>query len=522
MKAEFGRWNLFVSLGLDANDVTGIGGFLYQHIHRQLQQINHKLEKLRHDYEEAFRGSQMYSNMLTRATNEAQRYQMKAEWSNHQYRMERIKIEADELTHAGEGLASLFAYMIEFYDRKLPEVFQEIFDPSLANIPAQMVDDSPAGFRLAYKRGGTDIWRFIFNQEQFIEVLSDFFVSAEQEIIDIKPQLTPWIGECSTALIHYIQSSEFIQGALHRASTNSMIKSNYKLPWEYISGGTMDALLLSYCERNRPFTTLEASVRNSQDLLEFLLNCRSKSTHAPSLCIASPTHAFLLEPGLIAEDPSFQIEAMRLFWSNQKVSEEHALYLLNLYAQRSSEEMRYLFVNKLKFFTFPLSIQEFRDFLIYEQKESEDVVDSFLHESIPVLSGADCAHLASLIAAPLGQIDFSAQLFWTPNALREAIKQAYIKSLSGPLTSIDIDHVIVDLLRKHQCCLPEPVFFGDTNWTAGHFALVIDPSGVLTVGCFERTALSGIYLHSWFTNQCEGRWVCYNNPDEYIYRNLKI
>ena len=55
----------------------------------------------------------------------------------------------------------------------------------MVDIEVGQYDDCPAGFRLIYKHGRKDAstWTLIFNADQWIDSLTDFFRSIEQDLI---------------------------------------------------------------------------------------------------------------------------------------------------------------------------------------------------------------------------------------------------------------------------------------------------------------------------------------------------
>ena len=143
----------------------------------------------------------------------------------------------------------------------------------------------------------------------------------------------------------------------------------------------------------------------------------------------------------------------------------------------------------------------------------EPLIDSFLWESLPLISSADAKQLASEINLNLS----GSQSWMTPLEFREIAKSAFISQHGSPFSSTDFDAEIVSFLRQKGFAVPAPILFADTNWSTWFFGLAISPSGALELWRFHRTAMSGIPMNDWFLLQCGGEWMILNRPQEYIH-----
>ena len=132
---------------------------------------------------------------------------------------------------------------------------------------AEMIDDSPAGFRLAHKHGrrGNSQWTFIRSSDEFIHALREFFEYAEHQLCSERPADRSWIEQLSTIVIQYVQTEEFVQQSIQRTQKNPGLQDPRAKPWEYISGGTMPALLMAYYNRANPFSALQKTIHNAKN-----------------------------------------------------------------------------------------------------------------------------------------------------------------------------------------------------------------------------------------------------------------
>jgi len=496
-KVDIGRWNLYNSLGMHPDQPGGIGDFLYQRINGRLQKINREIIGLRNEYERA----------LASAKN-AERMGQKSEWERSMYTINSIAPQIEELGKRAETLAHLLSKMIGEYDRLIPETFQEIFDPSLTQNVTEMIDDSPAGFRLAYKHGrsASSQWTFIRNGEEFIRSLKDFFEYAEREL-----GLDPLVEELSTELIQYIQTEPFLQGALARAKANPTMQGKIAKPWEYISGGNLTGLLQVYCNRNSPFTTLEGNIQSESELISFLSQCM---TQPKRILIQSPTHAFILRPDLFHNDPVSVLEEMADFWREVPLMDEE--WLAEKFSLWLTAAERPLFLHRWRQKQGSSDALAFRAVLIECAGIKEAPrVDSFLYESLPLMH----KKAALLVAPEISGLDdkylqsyFADSPFFTPVDFRERLKLAMCKSV---LSENDLDLEIAAALRTRKLAAPKPILFADTNWTAGLFGLAISAEKKLDLWRFQRTAMTGVPMRAWFHLQKESPWIALCRPQEY-------
>lgn len=511
VKVDIGKWNLYVSLGLHPDYPGGIGAYLYERIHQKLQMLNQQISMMQGEY-----------GRLTQIARNAERMGLSGEFGNAMYQANVFAQQMNDLSIEAQRLSELFPHLIEGYDRLIPDSFQEIFDPSLAQNITEMIDDSPAGFRLAYKhgRGAASLWTYIRTSDEFIRTLREFFSYAEQELTSEYPQERKWIEEVSTDLIQYIQTEEFLQKSIDRVKSNPSIHDLRAKPWEYISGGTMPALLMVYFNRTAPFTFVQTKIHSAEELLAFLIDSAHESSYAPMLLMHSPTHAFIFRSDWLPRDPLHTLNEMKQFWSRVKPQDEE--WLAEKLSLRLPEEEQALFLHRCRQGGKQEKLLTFRQLLLDSlSPDREPLVDAFLYESLPLMERKKAvtfsAELSGLKSSSM-EIFFADSPWITPVDFRERLKSILALQNKSPFSSIDVDEKIASALRERGYAAPKPILFADTNWAAGFFGLAISASGSLDLWRFQRTGMTGSPMRKWFQLQSEGDWIILTRPQEYSAR----
>lgn len=494
VKLDVAKWNLYLSLGLHPDYPGGVGAFLYTAINTKLASYNEQIGRLQEEYEH-----------LAQIADSAEKRGIQGEYSHAIYRVNAIRVQIDEYVREGEALSKLFPILIERYDKLIPESFQEIFDPSLALDVAEMIDDSPAGFRLAYKHGRSSSaqWTYIHTEAAFISALREFFEAAERELTLEMSSQKAGIQELTTQLIQYIQTPEFLEQAINRTKKNPTVQDPRAKPWQYISGGTMPALLMAYYNRQNPFSCLKKKIQNVQELLSFIIEC---NTHAKEASlINSHTHAFIFVP-----EPLLADSLKPHFWQQMVIKDPD--WLIEKLSLRFPEKEAALFLHRWRQSHRGSDLPSIRRTLIEILGEPQlPLIDSFFWESLPLIDDAR----ANEVAHQLGLHHTFEQPLITPTELREHLKLAFIKKNGLPLSSVDLDTEIAEILRQKGLAAPKPHLFADTNWSTWFFGIAFSPSGHLELWRFHRTGMSGIPMNSWFQLQCGEEWVLFNRPQEY-------
>jgi hypothetical protein len=314
-------------------------------------------------------------------------------------------------------------------------------------------------------------------------------------------------------LIQYTQTDEFLRGAVDRVKKNPAMQGGIAKPWEYISGGTMPGLVMTYFNRSEPFTSSERKIHSEEELLSFIID---HSKLEKNVLMHSPTHAFIFRADLLPEDISGSIQEMQSFWQTVPLKDEEwiALQLAN----RLPINEQSLFMHRWRQQSFGNSLEKFRISLLQALprmiRDPFSFVDTFLHESLPLIEKDRAATIASKFVGRCESL-FKDTTYYTPKDLREIIKAAWLSKSNSPLSSVDLDEEIATYLRSEGLAPPRPIIFADTNWSVGFFGLCIGPSGKLSFWRFHRTGMTGVPMESWFHLQKDGTWIILTKPEQY-------
>lgn len=493
VKTEFAKWNLYIGLGIPPEQKGGIGEFLYNYLNNELQQCNSELETIQNEAMHEKEAIEYLDAM--RAS--------KSELSVHEARFNELMERRQEMIEKAEFLSKLFSTLVNQYDQKLQEYFQELFDPSIAGERGHIFEDSPAGFRLVYKHGLRDAskWTYIDSGEKFVTVLREFFSITERELDIQGPVHTRFVSDLITSLIQYVQTDEFIVCAIQRAQANGR-----KSPWDYISGGNLESLLMSYCQRESGFTAMRNIPHSINDLFSFF---KSQLSNYQQL-VYSPTHAFVLLPSFLQTQCK---AALHWVWTPEK--QEHVVHkIMDLLPM--DEQALFLHVFRQK--NVSLDKKEFRNALIdslsMRIKNKEVLIDGALYEQCPLFEANEAQDiLAKILGAQPPHLDRS---FYGPYELYQIAQKVMATAFFSP---VDLDTKICEKLRDMGIC-STPVLFADTNWSEWFFGFTLNPSTEeLELWRLNRTGMRGFPMHDWkewFSSQNIAPWTILSQPKEYL------
>lgn len=580
VKMEFSRWNLYSSLGLSPEESGGIGQVIYEKIDEKIKELNKKIEEYQKQYEIAFDQVRAVEALLRNASSEAEARRLQIEYQSRSYHMRTCLEMRDTVYSQGSNYSNLYSFLVKQYDLKFPEYFQEIYDAEMQDFQGDLYDDSPAGFRLVYKHGRSDpsLWTLIYNAEEYIESLFDFFTATESEI----SSECDWEGGQQevlliiSAIISHVRTKNFLETALQRMakahqapvllSPLKNLQMIEKKPWAYTSGGTMTTLLKTYYCRENELTSEEKWVENESELLIFILdtlkNLPPKITDAflkdPSkaMLMTSPSHAFVLLPGQEFLRRGWQEEIFTYTWVRDNVilpskkfyetlrleKQEQSLLL-----SRFCDELPLLLSHSLEQMVSPsekeLSIPDWRKILLealikqtksghpHQQKILADGIDGFLYQSLPIIPGKQWKAYARRILSDkmhekvekIFQLFPDApSLFMTARELREATKGCYLLAQGKISLSFDLHTYIANRARSIGAGQPTPLLFADTNWTNNFFGFVVNPgNGKLELWRLDRPLSQGVQMQQWkhWLNGSDRKtWSIFTHPMEYEVR----
>ncbi len=268
IKMEFSGWNLNWSVGLNPQEKGGIGAALYEALDSKLQEANEKIQEYHIAAQEAADQLQLTERMMKQASTEAEIRRFRAEGQARLHHLRVCEELRDEFQLKAKTYAEFFSFLIRQYTTKFQEYFQEIYDAEMPEIFKGPYEDRMAGFRLVFKHGRSDssLWTWIHDQTQFIQALVEFFTLIEQPLThvcttEVEKKV---LEEMTTVVILHVRSDEFIQMVLARA------KASNRLPWAYLSGGSVSQLIPLYFRTNS-LKKESREVHDELDLFVFLL-----------------------------------------------------------------------------------------------------------------------------------------------------------------------------------------------------------------------------------------------------------
>ena len=577
VKMEFSRWNLYSSLGFAPEEPGGLGELLYHRIDEKINDLNKELGKAQKEYEIAFDQMKSAEALLRNATSESEGRRLQAEYQSRSYHMRACLEVRDEIYSRGSQLSNLFSFLVKQYDQKFPEYFQEIYDAQMQDFQGEIFDDSPAGFRLVYKHGRADpsVWTLIYNADQYVESLLDFFTSVEPQIASA----CDWEGgeqdvlELSSAIISHIRSQLFLETALQRmAKAHQMpvaksplanLKMLEKKPWAYTSGGTMTTLLKTYYCHQKELTQEEKWVESESELLIFILdtlkNLPPKITDPylksakSGMLISSPTHAFVLLAGLEGFNRGWQEDIFTYTW----VRDEIFLPSQHFYAQMELKPLEQAFLlqkfceqlpHAISMYLnqgflakeHPLTVIQWRNQLLQaliqhakaqtapQKQFLSDGLDAFLFQNLPLEQGGNWKTIIRRILSDrmneaVEEVlkkfsDVPAPLL-TAHEMRQAACGCYLLAAKSLCLPFDLHHFVAKHARFVGLSAPTPLLFADTNWTGYYFGFVVNPgNGHLELWRLDTTLTQGVQMSQWkhyLNGSLRKTWSIFTRPNEY-------
>lgn len=583
-KSDFTRWNLYASLGLNPENPGGIGSALYQQIKHKLDQCNQKLADMQLDYENMFAVVKQLEMRMRHAGSDKD-----GQWAHAEYQSRvnefRLMEEMRNREHVKSGLyVRLFDMLIDAYDQLFPVYFQEVFDADLHEVQVGPFDDSPAGFRLLYKHGrsNTSQWTKITNPQEFVDALARFFMTTEAEIASKQAfeDIQSDIADIVTTIVNHVRSTEFLESAFHRmaaahhtASVANPIENWEKLPakpWAYISGGTAKTLLTCYYSREQPPTEVARWVENPMELLVFLVDTLKHSPYSmmedyvrnpdKSMIMHSPTHVFLLKPGISPFKEAWRNEAFTHTWvrdqlvqpmedfnNSLELNEEMLKFLVLKFSEIIPSNFQFYFKKVFTHMFGPMNSRDLRYHLLDRIKHekglqydgqgvlSSDEIDRTLYSLLPLFPAHELSERLTAIWQSLPGMtnDFMEQLNRTleecqkpqhsiisAQGLQEICLSILCLTLGKTSLHYNLQQQVALQAQKLGYCSPRPIFFADTNWAKDYFAFVISPgTGNLELWRVDILGKTGTPMSAWKHwvdgTKKEPQWGVYTRPQEY-------
>lgn len=533
VKFDFCRWNFYSSLGVNWNDVGGIGQVLYDISKQRVDETNADLEEQKEKLDAISLEVDYLARRLAQATSDTELQWLKIEYQSRQTEQYHIRQLCEMAVEKTNKITHLHQFLIDSYDKLMQEYFQEIYDADLHDVQEGAFDDSPAGFRLIYKYGRTNpsLWTKVTSLEEYVEALVSFFTITEQELLH-RPEVQGIEAEFSsiiTRLATHVRSDEFLESALTRTALAHGVRpivnplANLHLvekrPWVYTSGGSMNSLVRAYfCLEDNP-EEVSRWVENETELLAFFIDTTRLSMHRSGgerperLLVHSPTHAFLLLPKAPLFGESWTGENYSYSWISYKsLDPARAFYSSCVLDPNAVQEFCRLLANRLppvirpRFEEQAAQISGFirpyelakeiqRLFALdgllrmHEAVIEEASLDSLLYESVPYTSRENIAEIVlDIVSSALPKEAKKAQIssyiedlvrpIYRPiraKELLEIVKAVTVVAAGKCRFGQDILENIVSYMRSKRLLPPTPVIFADSNWVKEYFAFVYGP-----------------------------------------------
>lgn len=577
VKFDLARWNFYSSLGINYDDVGGIGQVLYEIAKKRVDETNQDLEEHRQKYDAISLEVDYLARRMQQASTESEIQFLKMEYQSRQVEQYNIQQLCDMAAEKANKVANIHQFLIDQYDRLMKEYFQEIYDADLHDVQAGPFDDSPAGFRLLYKHGRSNpsLWTKITSLDEYIDALVSFFTITEQELLHapevkgIESEFTSII----TRLATHVRSDEFLESAFARTAIAHGVRPIEKpllnldriekKPWVYTSGGSMNTLVSAYfCVEGQP-EVVERWVENETELLAYLIDTtrqgmgRAGRYRPSSILMHSPTHAFSLLPfghpfeeGWSGDSYSYSWVANNVrdpglsFYSSCVLDSAAVNQFCQDLAASLPESIRTRFVNEAP--TIPGFLRPFDLGKEIERLFELDIVlrhhtnvlrelslDSRLYESVPY-TAPDALH-ETIMAVLTAMFPKEAKRSGAEH-VRRAVGSIYRPLRSRELLELvktiiilmfgrcrfekDVLETLLSVMRDMRLLPPKPLIFADSNWVKDFFAFVIGPtSQQLEFWSVNAYGTQGRPITNWKMwldgSRKDKKWGVLINPNEY-------
>ncbi len=579
-KTDFSRWNLYSSLGMEEDQAHGIGQIIYGTVQAVLDTVNAEAKEYHEEYDRLFPHVRSLEMRIKRASSEQEAKWIRAEYQRSVGELNTYIQKRDRARQRGKVLAELPRYMVGWYITKFPEYFQEVYDADMHDVKTGPYDDSPAGFRLLYKHGRSNVslWSLIRNEMEYVDTLASFFTITENELINTEGLglVEREVSDIVTKIVSTIKTREFLEYSFHRmAIAHNMhpvkdpldnIDKIEKKPWVYTSGGTMNTLINCYYQLDQNPMESSKWVEEDTELLVYLLDCMREMPHNlsqlfehdsnRSMLMHSPTHAFVLKPGLSPfKDGWVQTDTYTYTWvrdelviprqqqiTGMNLSREEGDRLIEHLAKKVSADRREELVDAIGYSYSSATVPQWRncviDALNYDTRiqhllSSADV-DSMLFSALPVFPYRLLRERIEQLFAGVAHIsvddilkifdeadhDYSSRAVLLAKEFHAICMSLLILLINTTRSPIDFHSAVLAVARKEGFVLQEPILFADTNWIQERFAFVVNPgTAALELWRVDPLCLRGAPMSHWRHwlngSRQNPQWGIYTIPYQY-------
>lgn len=495
IKMEFSKWNLGWCVGLSPQEAGGIGSALLQALEEKLHQNREDIDKKYKDASNARDALHTADTLASRARTEEEMRRLKADLTARAHHFQVCQDIYHELLEKEKIIAEMLKVLIEHYTSQFAIYFQEIYDPEFESKEVSFYEDRRAGFRLIYKHGRSEslLWTAVYNEQQFISVLDNFFKAVEPAIVGLckEPYAKQLVSEMTTVILLHLQTPDFIKAALTRA------KKQDRLPWAYSSGGMVDQIASLYFRKSSPLKSEHRPIQDELDLFTFIIETmkgfppsitnRFSQDPSQTLLFQSPTHVCLLLPGRPLFQKAWNDSGLTYTWIRDEWIAPAKQFYQEMTLSKDEQRELYRRIGVEGELRSSMSLEEFAGQV---KQVPEDVLGSFFFQTLPLISTEKCQALLQqmLKLPPLLSSEEVFQLL-PKNSMIEVRDQMQDSRLAPPL-----------------------FLFADTNWSEGYFSFVIHPITLkLEVWKTDLAGIKGAPLplvKSWFKSD---PWFIFSN-----------
>jgi hypothetical protein len=525
---------------MDPKEPGGIGSVLNEEIDREIEEANKKVEELHQSYSVAFDQVRATEALFRNVSSEQEARRLSAEHQSRVYHMQNLLEMRDQEHRKGSQFVAFLSFLVDQYNERFPEFFQEIYDAELFDPSIGIYQDSAAGFRLVYKHGRSDpsLWTIIRSGEEYIEALVDFFKMSEPQIIDACKEevIAKEIPRLTDKIIHHLFTKEFLDSAMLRmkqAHTEQKLPgqaqemlAGEKKPWAYISGGTMEVLLKTYFRCPSKIHHEGRWVESADDLFIMLLEIlkgvsfqaseQLRKDSGKRLLMHSPTHAFSLLPGLPEFCEGWIHDNFSYTWVRDQLLEPSKKFFDGIVLEADEANAIYDSLDCKKYVSSKMPLDKF---VASISAQYTNELDSLLFLHLPFLSPNQWKLFVSKLVSV--SLDDYPSLF--PGLLSSAMlmntaKACYLLSHGSLQLGIDLHELVLKNAIASGLAAPR-IVFADTNWPHFLFAFAwgaasrrlrlfrIDPSG--------QTAVPMTSWDHYLTNTNRLPWAVYSKLEQY-------
>lgn len=574
-KEDFTKWNLFNSLGVNAEEPGGIGAVLYSNLVNRLERLKERVEDYNREYEQLYAQLKFIEGRVQQASTEKELQWLRVEYRSRLNEFQTFEQMRDREVRRHERMANVYKVIMEKYLEMFPRYFQEIYDAEMNDVGISFYDDRPAGFRLVYKHGrmNTSQWTRIDTPQEYSDALASFFVATESELshMDELAGFEQEIGEWVTMLVNHVRTKEFLESAFRRVAikNRSPIVQNPlenldkidKKPWAYTSGGSLEHLLINYFKlRDKP-QIVSRWVENPTELLVFIIDTLKKlppkvqeeikSDDQMALLMQSPTHAFRLLPNLKPFYDTWQTEAFTYtdvrdhfiypaqnFYETKEIRKDEFEFLVNEIEKEIPLNYKPTFHHIFSVYPGVSTLKEMGQYFVdrFESEQglyrrghallSQGKIASLLYKLLPIHRFGDIESDLNQIFAPFQQAwtELKAKIhendLISAEGIYDLIQSVLLLHYKTTFLNTDDFGKLKDEAIEKRLIAPKPLLFADSNWPNFYFGFTVNPiTNEFEFWRMDPLGITGEPMFEWKEwldgSRKDIPWGIYTQPFEY-------